>query len=145
MAGCTDVVPRDEPPANDSQPPGDDVEEDCESHTFQDREDEDGWAVARVECEANVAGTVEQAWPCRSPDGAEATASTDLSGGSVRVVVEDADGKMVVDERLGDTGGDARNLTVEAGGAAGEWTLVVERLEGFEGSLTAEGYCPGSS
>lgn len=142
VAGCMDLVRTDDPSTNDT--PGDDEEvEDCESLTFGG-EDEGSSAAARIECEANVPGTVEQSWTCREPDGAEATGATDLSSGTLRVVVEDANGRRVVDERLGDTGGEPRNLTVEEGGVPGEWTLIAERSEGFDGSLTVEGYCPGS-
>lgn len=141
FAGCTDLVTRDDPPGNDTTPPGDDGEEDCQSLTFGG-EDEGSAAAARIECEADVPGTVEQDWPCRDPDGAEGTAATELEGGSIRVVVEDANDQRVVDERVFDTGGQPRNLTVEDGGVPGEWTLTVERSEGFDGSFTVEGYCP---
>lgn len=99
------------------------------------------WHVARVSCEANVTGTNSHAIPCGQPGEAELTASTELTDGEVEVTVDDGDQRLA-EHRLADTGGEARELAIDEGGQAGEWTLAVERLASYEGSYQAELACP---
>lgn len=136
--GCADLLDTDED-VDGEPPPGEERRESCTAQTFPASDEGE---VAFIECDANVPGRDDQDADCPRPDDAEATASADLDGGAIRVLVEDAGGEALIDERLEDTGGEPRNLTVPEGGEAGAWTLTVERLEGFDGSFRAELYCP---
>jgi hypothetical protein len=135
--GCTEL-PGGEDGADGGAPSDEDTYERCTTETFAAGDGE----AALVECDANVEGSDEQAAECPRPSAANATASTDLREGAVRVTVEDAAGSVLVDERLEDTGGEARNLTLAEDGEPGTWTLTVERLDGFQGSHRAELWCP---
>lgn len=139
--GCLDDGAEDPP---DGDPPdGEDryTYEDCDSVTLTFEANDTTWHAARVSCEANVTGTTTQNVACPSPGEAELTAAANLTGGQARVVVRDADDAAAADHRLSDTGGEPRELTV-GDGAAGNWTLAGERLEGFEGTFQAELACP---
>lgn len=140
LAGCTDSP---QPPASDSDDGNSDryTYEECDQTEFHPEQNGTTVHIARVSCDANVTGTNEKQIPCPSPGEAELTAATDLSSGSARLRVIDADEATVADHELSDTGGEPRNLSVEAG-ASGDWTLTVDRLEGFVGTYTAELSCP---
>jgi hypothetical protein len=99
------------------------------------------WEAALVECEANVTGTNSQTMSCAEPGEAELTASANLTSGEVEIRVEDDEGEPVAEHRLGDTNGEARELSVDEG-ADGDWRLAGERLDGFEGDYQAELACP---
>ena len=140
VPGCTDGPTA---PSSDDGTGNDDARtyEDCDTLTVPFEANETSWEAARIECDANTTGTDTQRLSCPSPDEAQLAVSTNLTAGQVAVTVLDADEATVAEHELGDTEGEARELDVDAG-AAGEWTLEGERLEGFEGTYQAELACP---
>jgi hypothetical protein len=137
VPGCID----DADPGGDASDDDARTYEDCDTLTVPFEANETSWEAARIECDANTTGTDTQRLSCPSPDEAQLAVSTNLTAGQVAVTVLDADEATVAEHELGDTEGEARELDVDAG-AAGEWTLEGERLEGFEGTYQAELACP---
>jgi len=99
------------------------------------------WEAGRISCDANVPGKNTVNPTCGQPDEAGLSAAANLTSGHVQLVVEDGTGERIVDHRLEDTDGEARQVAVPSG-EAGDWTLTGERLEVFEGTYRAELACP---
>lgn len=144
VSGCAELVDTGSDEDTDTaSPPGEAPVEDCLSQTFRRNESRDAPRSAWIECEANVPGTTEQAMRCGEPGGAEARVEANLTAGRVTVRVLDAEDSVVAEATVADTGGQVREIPVDGENAvAGEWTLVGDRREGFDGTYRAELYCP---
>lgn len=128
--------------AQDEDEPSQRTYEECDSLSLTSEDGTTTWQVARVSCEANVPGEDDETIACQQPEEAEVTASANLSSGEVVIQVHDPSGNRLLDHRLTDTGGQPRNLSLDAGGQAGEWRLSGERAETYEGTYRAELACP---
>lgn len=138
VTGCADVLEDD-----GDEPGGEDPSTfaRCDEVDFQIEGADSDWHVGQISCDANRTGENSQAVTCPRPGETSLTASANLSAGQVEIAVVDGASNRVAEHRLSDTDGKAQNLSIDEDAQAGDWQLVGERLEDFEGTYRAELGC----
>lgn len=140
LAGCAQETSTDPPEA---APDGDPSTADCDHAVVTGQQDDREGHVLVMSCDGQGQGRQDASVACPGPSGAELEAGTDLAGGQVEIVVDDAGGDEIARATLSDTGGERRGIPLDTQDAEpGDWTVTIQRTEAYDGQHRLELWCP---